>query len=244
MIELIKPQNWPLTRAKVVMTTVQGGVSKGSFSSLNLGTHVGDDPADVAQNRHRLSQAIGGLPICWLNQVHADAIYLLNNLLPDENNPPSADAVFTEQTGIACAILTADCLPIVISNRAETKIAALHCGWRGLYANLIGKMLKTHFAGEQTVAWIGAGIGSASYEVDDGLRERFVMQNQAYATAFSPSREGHYWFDLYAIARAQLKAFDCVALGGDFDTFTDARFFSYRQNPKTGRMATLIYLEK
>ncbi len=241
-LPIVEP-DWKVpSNVKALMTTVSGGVSEGDCAGLNLGDHVSDNPANVQTNREILQSAIGAdVQLCWLNQTHSDIIVDLSNY----QGVIEADASVTTEKNKACVVMTADCLPVLLCNQSGTKVAALHCGWKGLYQNLIGKTIDKYFADEPVVAWLGAAIGQKSYEVDDGLYQRFTALNLDYQSAFINNREGHYLFDLTEIAKQQLQAIGVEKqqiFGGNFDTFTDERFYSYRQNAKTGRMATLIYL--
>lgn len=224
-------------------TTVDGGVSEGDCRSLNVGDHVGDNPAHVAENRKRLQSHVGqGVQLCWLRQTHSDIIIDV----ADYQGVVEGDASVSRQANMACVVMTADCLPVLLCNHEGSKVAALHCGWKGLYQDLIGKTIRQHFADESVIAWLGPAIGQMSYEVDTGLYQRFTALDADYETAFSANRPGHYLFDLYAIARRQLAACGVASttiFGGDFDTFSDPRCYSFRQSAKTGRMATVIYYE-
>lgn len=242
-LPLIEP-DWDVpSHVNAFTTTVSGGVSHGYCAALNVGLHVGDNPTDVAENRRRLQQLVGqGVQLCWLNQTHSDIVIDL----VDYHGVVEADAAVSSQPSQACVVMTADCLPVLLCNAAGTKVAALHCGWKGLYHNLIAKTLSHHFADESVVAWLGPSIGQVSYEVDETLYQRFVSLSPDYYQAFLANRAGHYLFDLTAIARCQLRAFgiaETCIFGGDYDTFTDARCFSYRRSPKTGRMASVIYFD-
>lgn len=222
-------------------TTVDGGVSEGDCAGLNLGEHVGDNLPHVAENRARLQTHVGkAVKLCWLNQTHSDIVVDL----ADYHGVVEGDAAITDQANTACVVMTADCLPVLLCNQTGTKVAALHCGWKGLYQNLIGQTLRDYFADEVVSAWLGPAIGQPSYEVDEGLYQRFIELTPRYQSAFVANRSGHYLFDLTAVARQQLLDAGVVAeavFGGDFDTFTDPRCYSYRQSPKTGRMASVIY---
>lgn len=241
-------------------TTTAGGVSEGDWATLNLGTHVGDNPMHVGENRRRLQSHIGdAVQLCWLRQTHSDIIIDADNYSyahatggSDTDTEHDSDVVVVEgdastatQTNRACVVMTADCLPVLLCNATGTRVAALHCGWKGLHHDLIGKTLTKHFGRENVIAWLGPAIGKASYEVDDGLYQRFVAQNRDYAAAFTANRAGHYLLDLYAIARLQLQRANVAPqqiFGGDFDTLTDARCFSHRRSPNSGRMASVIFI--
>ncbi len=240
-LPLITP-NWPAPgHINAFTTTTAGGVSSGDCSSFNLGTHVGDNPAHVAANRARLQQYVGEVvQLCWLHQTHSDIIENLNHY----QGIIEADAAVTSQANRACIVMTADCLPVLLCDVSGKTVAALHCGWKGLYHNLIGKTVAQSFQGKPVMAWLGPAIAPSSYEVDEALYQRFITNNPVYASAFSANRPGHYLLDLYAIARWQLTAAgvaETAIYSGDFDTLTDRRFFSYRRSAATGRMASVIY---
>ncbi len=235
--------NWTApAQVKAFTTTVAGGVSEGDCAGFNLGEHVGDNPLHVAKNRDILQQSVGEeVQLCWLNQTHSDIIVDLQNY----RELVEADASVTQEKNKACLVMTADCLPVLLCNQSGTMVAALHCGWKGLYQNLIAKTIKKYFPDDNVIAWLGPSIGQQSYEVDEGLYQRFLARDENYQTAFFANRAGHYLFDLTEIARQQLLssgvAVDNV-FGGKFDTFSDTRFFSYRRSAKTGRIASVIYL--
>lgn len=239
-LPLIYP-DWTVPANIKAFTTTTGGCSKGHFAGFNVAKHVGDSLPHVIQNRARLQADVGDkVKLCWLKQTHSDIIVDLVNYHADIE----ADAAVTELNNTACLVMTADCLPVLLCNQSGTKVAALHCGWRGLYQQLIAKTLQAHFANDKVIAWLGPAIGAASYEVDKRLYQQFVDLDSNYQSAFDNHREGHYWFDLYALARMQLHHHGVEkarCFGGGFDTFSDSRFFSYRQNPHCGRMVTAIY---
>jgi hypothetical protein len=240
-LEFIVP-DWPApagVRAAVSLRT--GGVSAPPFDSLNLGDHVGDEPDAVRDNRRRLAAALG-LPAApsWLQQVHGRRVVDL-----DEARVvvPEADAAMTARPGRVCAVLTADCLPVLLCRADGSAVAAVHAGWRGLAAGVLESAVAALAApGEGLMAWLGPAIGPASYEVDDAVRDAFPG---APAEAFRPTRPGHYQADLYALARQRLQRLGVTAIhGGGFCTRADeARFFSYRRDGRTGRFASLIWLE-
>ncbi len=241
MLPIIEP-DWQVPKnIKALMTTVIGGVSVGDCAGLNLGDHVGDNLAHVKKNRQILQKYIGrDVKLCWLNQTHSDIIVDLS----DYRGVVEADASVTTEKNIACVVMTADCLPVLLCNQTGTRVAALHCGWKGLYQNLIGKTIGQYFTDEPVTAWLGAAIGQKNYEINETLYQRFTQLNPDYQSAFIGHRSGHYLFDLTDIARQQLQAIGVASqniFGGNFDTFSDSRFYSYRQSPNTGRMATLIY---
>ena len=221
-----------------------GGVSQPPYDSLNLALHVGDAADAVHTNRHRL-----GLPTepVWLNQVHGqtviDAGRVANQKLA---TGIEADAAYTDQPGIICAVLTADCLPVLLCDRQGTRVAAVHAGWRGLAAGIVERTLDTlQLPGDQLLAWLGPAIGPAAYEVGEEVRTAFVQHNVEAAEAFRPGRPGHWWMDIYQLARQRLFARGVNSIsGGNHCTWHEAEnFYSYRRDGVTGRMASVIWIE-
>jgi YfiH family protein len=240
---MIQP-DWPApARVKCLMTTREGGVSQAPWTSLNLGDHVGDDPLHVAANRAHLR---GQLPTGpgWLRQVHSARVVELGR----EPNP-EADASFTREPGQVCAVLTADCLPVLLCDRAGSVVAAAHAGWRGLASGVLeATVAAMQVQPEGILAWMGAAIGPQAFEVGDEVREAFVSQHAEAAAAFLPhpaSSPGKWLADIYQLARIRLAHAGVQAIhGGGRCTFSEAdSFFSYRRDGVTGRMAALIWLE-
>jgi len=249
---VIRPA-WPAPpHVRALATTRAGGVSSGPYASLNLGDHVGDDPAAVRRNRALLEAALG-LPAAptWLRQVHGTAIAVLDG--PAGATPPTADAAATGLPGIVCAVLTADCLPVLLCNRAGTQVAAAHAGWRGLAGGVLEAtiaMLAARGALPHTLlAWLGPAIGPADYEVGNEVRDAFIRTDPEALSAFRPARPGHWWLDLYTAARQRLQRAGVPQVsGGDLSTAGDAaRFYSHRRDGAaggaTGRQATLVWIE-
>ncbi|MDM8547486.1 peptidoglycan editing factor PgeF [Candidatus Venteria ishoeyi] len=242
MIPIIRP-DWPAPPQVFACTTTRmGGVSQADFAQLNLGDHVGDAAAAVAENR-RIVQAELDLPSppVWLQQIHGTEVVEL----PCPQTPISADASWTAHSNTVCAVLTADCLPVLICSRDGKKVAAAHAGWRGLLAGIIEQTLSAgQFQADNTLIWLGPAIGPQMFEVGEEVREAFIAAQKHSATAFVASKPGHWLADLYQLARLRLRASGFTQVsGGDFCTWQDARFFSYRQNPQTGRMVSLIYTQ-
>ena len=245
---LIRP-NWP-TPANVTAfcTTRSGGVSTTPYASFNLGNHVGDDPAAVAANRQRLQQSAGlSAAPQWLNQIHSDRIITAGTT----TGQPEADAIWTDQTELPCAVLTADCLPLLFyappTTTYSAKIAATHAGWRGLLAGVIENTLITLAANpDELLVWLGPAIGPTAFEVGDEVRSAYLAKDASHANAFVPSSRAGYWLaDLYQLARNVLHAAGVSRIyGGEYCTFSEPdRFFSYRRDGITGRMASVIQLD-
>ena len=234
---------WPApARVQAVSTTRRGGVSPPPYDSLNLAGHVGDDPACVAENRQRLAAAIGlSADPAWLHQVHGAAVVAAETV----DAPVAADAAWTRKSGRACVVMTADCLPVLLCDRAGTVVAAAHAGWRGLAGGVIAATVAAMpVPSAGLLAWLGPAIGLEAFEVGDEVRAAFLALDAGNAACFRPSPAGRWLADIYALARRQLRGLGVAAVyGGEFCTFNDsARFFSYRREGKTGRMATLIGL--
>lgn len=209
-----------------------------------MGLHVGDDPSRVRQNRQRLLAHCPGLQrIQWLQQVHGVTV-----VAADGAGCPQADASYTRKAGLACAVMTADCLPLLICDRAGTQVAAVHAGWRGLLDGVIERSVAAFADAAQLLVWLGPAISQRHFEVGAELRERFVAQAgvaaERVAEAFVPAvRAGHYYADLYQLARQRLDALGVQAVyGGEHCSYAESeRFFSYRRDAQTGRMVSLIY---
>lgn len=228
----------------VVTTRWWPGQSKPPFDTFNLASHVGDDPNRVESNRQSLT-ALTGLasqPI-WLEQVHGTDIAILDGTL--FRHPPRADGAITQQPGTACAILTADCLPVLFCDSDGFQIGAAHAGWRGLHAGILEKMIQQFSqAPSKLMAWLGPAIGSEAYIVGSEVRDAFVDQDPADASAFHRDSNNQWHADLYQLARNHLRKNGIHAIfGGGYCTFNDDRFYSYRQNRQTGRMATVIWID-
>lgn len=238
---MIQP-DWPAhARVKCLMTTREGGVSQAPWTSLNLGDHVGDDPLHVAANRARLRRQLPA-GAGWLRQVHSARVVELGRE-PD----PEADASFTREAGQVCAVLTADCLPVLLCDRAGSVVAAAHAGWRGLAGGVLeATVAAMQVPPEEILAWMGAAIGPQAFEVGDEVREAFVAQHPRAAAAFmSQPTPGKWLADIYQLSRIRLAHAGVQAIyGGGRCTFSEAdSFFSYRRDGVTGRMAALIWLE-
>ena len=239
-IEPIVPQ-WPApTSVRACTTTRAGGISHGRWAGLNLGDHVDDDPRAVAHNRSLLSDQLG-LPAepQWLRQVHGVGVRLPGRPLD------CADACFEDRPGRVCAVLTADCLPVLFCNVSGTRVAAAHAGWRGLLAGVLEQTVAAFDdPPEQILAWLGPAIGPSAFEVGDEVRAAFVADRAASGGHLRAHGPGHWLADLYGLARDRLAAAGIARVsGGGLCTFSDpGRFFSYRRDGVTGRMASLVWL--
>jgi YfiH family protein len=227
-------------------TTRNGGVSTGARASLNLGRSVGDDAHAVAENRRRLGRFLPAAPV-WLHQTHGIAVATLTAATPD-GAAPLADAAVTREPGIVCTVTTADCLPVLFADRRGRAVGIAHAGWRGLSLGVleatISAMGDLGIDAGDLEAWLGPAIGPARFEVGADVRDRFCDGDPDANAAFAPHVPGKWRADLYALARMRLsRAGVRNVSGGGFCTHTDAaRFFSYRRERDTGRMATAIWL--
>ena len=240
-IECIYPDWTAPSEVKACCTTRVGGVSRGDWASLNLADHVEDDPADVACNRQRLQRFLQ-LPSepQWLRQVHGTAVKRRGAMLE------CADACFEDRRGAVCVVLTADCLPVLLCNTSGTRVAAVHAGWRGLLAGVLEQAVAAF--GEdpaQLLAWMGPAIGPDVFEVGDEVHVAFVDEDPASEAHFVAHGAGHWLADLYGLASFRLHRCGIERVsGGGFCTFSmPQRFFSYRRDGITGRMASLIWLQ-
>lgn len=237
---LITP-DWPVpAHVKSLMTTRTGGVSAGPFASFNLAAHVQDDPLAVAENRRRLREILPAEPI-WLNQVHGTQVIQADTA----SGVPDADASFTRTHHTVCAVMTADCLPVLFSARDGSTVAAAHAGWRGLAAGVLeATVAAMQVPPDEVIVWLGAAIGPDAFEVGAEVRDTFIASHPSAGTAFKPYRQ-QWLADIYTLARIRLNACGVRAIyGGGLCTYTDAaRFYSYRRDGVTGRMATVIWLD-
>ncbi len=242
-VHFIQP-NWPApVNVKALQTTRMGGVSLAPYASLNLGAHVNDDTAAVATNRQLLMPYLPSEPV-WVNQVHGIEVIDAAQSTCLQN----ADAAFTRQLNVVCVTMTADCLPVLLCDKAGTVVAAVHAGWRGLCDGAIEAAVhKMQVPKSEILVWLGPAIGPNAFEVGEEVRAQFIQHDQQATQAFKP--HGDKWLcNMYLIAQQRLKALGVTQIYGggvneDFCTYTDeARFFSFRRDNITGRMASLIWL--
>ena len=230
--------DWPAPQGIVAGSTLRsGGVSEGAFATLNLGAHVGDDPVAVAENRRRFLQmcALGEEPE-WLTQVHGTDVHIAG-----QGEAGEADAVIGRAGTVA--VLTADCLPILLCARSGDEFAAIHGGWRGLAAGIVNATVsRMHTPPEQLLAWLGPAISQPAFEVGGEVFEAFLDLDAENDGCFEPNDRGRWQADLYGLARRQLGVAGVTAVyGGELCTYADAgRFFSYRRDGQCGRMATFV----
>jgi polyphenol oxidase len=239
--------DWPAPHGVRALSTLRGdaqsGASKDPYGCFNLGDHVGDDPAAVAENRRRLKVA-AGLPSepCWLPQVHGTRVADLDSPAA----PGPADAAIARGSARVCAILTADCLPILFASGSGDAVAAAHAGWRGLAAGVIEATVHAMgSAPESMVAWLGPAIGPQHFEVGAEVRDAFLEADLESGGAFEPNARGRFMADLRMLARRRLQRLGVSRIyGGGECTFTLAdRYYSHRRDGVTGRQATLIWRE-
>lgn len=244
--------DWPApSNVRAAATVRAGGVSVGPYASLNLGAHVGDDAAAVAENRRRVRAQLR-LPAepLWLNQVHGTAVVDADpgrtSVRPKSDPHPTADAAVAKAPGQVCVVLTADCLPVVFCDEAGSRVAAAHAGWRGLAGGVLQATVSALDVRPQNLlAWLGPAIEQDAFEVGPEVREQFVAQDPASAAAFKPNARGRWLADLYDLARRQLERAGVTRVyGGGFRCYADRdRFFSYRRDAVTGRMGTMVWME-
>lgn len=235
--------DWPAPPAvRALVTTRAGGVSAGPYASMNPADHVGDAPEAVAENRRRLRRLLPDEP-CWLRQVHGVAVADAGAVCPA---PPEADAAVCRAPNRVCVVLTADCLPVFLCDAAGSVVGVAHAGWRGLHAGVIeATVARMAVPGARLLAYLGPAIGPKAFEVGAEVRAAFLALDPAAAAAFvAAAAPGKWLCDLYLLARQRLARLGVgqVFGGGDCTYSDSARFFSYRRDGATGRMASLIWL--
>ncbi len=234
---------WPaIPGVHALCTTRLGGVSKEAYNSFNLAHHVGDCPEAVEINRSRLLE-VGQLPSKpkWLNQVHGTR--LVDAGLSSNNC--EADGSYSRDKGVVCAVMTADCLPLLVADTKGEYVAALHAGWRGLLDGIIEKaVIESGLPPERLQIWLGPAIGAAAFEVGEEVYTAFIARYPQAGSAFKVSKPGKWLADIFILARIALEQVGISkSYGGQLCTFSDSeRFYSYRRDGVTGRMASLIWL--
>lgn len=250
MIGRIVP-NWPApANVSAMFTTRNIGVAernRGAYAGLNLASHVDDDPLIVQQNRSKLRQYLPDHPR-WLTQVHGSQPVWVDSSSEDE--APEADAALSRHPGVVCAVLVADCLPVLLCDMAGSVVGIAHAGWRGMaegvIENTVGELRKFSNS-DQVIAWLGPAISSRYFEVGDEVREVFTKYDHRAACAFFPGKEAGKWYaNLFDLARQRLSYSGVDQIyGDDLCTFSNPeQFYSYRRDGKTGRMAGLLWMTK
>ena len=237
--------DWPApAQVKAVQTTRLGGVSVAPYDSLNLGSHVGDNPLAVARNRQSLNVLLPSEPV-WLEQVHGTLVANADHA----SCLPQADACIAWHRAAVCVVMTADCLPVLLCDTQGTVVGAAHAGWKGLAAGVIEATVQAMGGAPQNLlAWLGPAISQQAFEVGEEVRAAFVGYDPQAESAFTPSPlmgEDEKWLaDLYALARLRLNALGITQIyGGEHCTYREReKFFSYRRDGATGRMGTFIWL--
>ena len=233
--------DWPAPHGvRALITTRAGGVSTGPYASMNLGEHVGDDPVACRENRARLCSFLPSEPL-WMRQVHGARV-----IHPEEWSPGTdADGAVTAGPGSVLGIMTADCLPVLFCDRDGGAVGIAHAGWRGMVSGILeATIAKMGVDPRRLLAYLGPGIGVEVYEVGEEVRDAFVRDDAGAVQAFMPHTPRKYFADLYLLARQRLAKTGIMAVyGGEFCTFAEQdRFFSYRRDGPTGRMASLIWI--
>ncbi|MFC0323431.1 peptidoglycan editing factor PgeF [Gallibacterium melopsittaci] len=241
--------NWQVPANVHALSTLRtDGYSCGTYAGLNLGDHVGDDPNVVQKNRQRLVEQFQ-LPQypAFLTQVHGTIV----KQLPLTDNNLTADACYTNQANQVCLIMTADCLPVLFAAGNGTEVAAAHAGWRGLAAGILENTLSQFkTAPDQIKVWLAPAIGPTAFQVGAEVKQAFCEKHPVAEQAFLPDPEhtDKYFADLYQLARLRLQQAGVLAeniSGGEYCTYSDPeKFYSYRRDKQTGRMATLIWFSE
>jgi YfiH family protein len=232
--------DWPApANVRALITTRAGGISQGAHASFNLGLRAGDDPQAVAANRERLRAILPQEPK-WLRQVHGNVVVDADAL----QDVPEADAAIARRPGTVCAVMVADCIPVLLADRAGSVVAIAHAGWRGLASGVIENAIdRMAVPAAGLIAHLGPGIGPRAFEVGADVRDAFLSGDPRAETAFKPRGPGKWLADLFLLARQRLaRAGVTQVSGGELCTHSDpARFYSYRRDRETGRMAAVIW---
>lgn len=241
-LEYIFP-DWPApNNIACVTTTRAGGYSTNTYNSLNLGLHVEDHEADVNKNRSLIKDdlQLPAEPI-WLNQIHGTKVLNVSGECPKN---VTADAAYTNEIGVVCAVLTADCLPVLFCDQAGENIAVAHAGWRGLLNGVLENTIHAlPVENNKIMCWLGPAIGPNKFEVGEEVVKEFVEKDARHKNAFQVQSNLKYLADIYQLAE-NILGFTGVQemYGGKYCTYTEEeKFYSYRRDGQTGRMATLIW---
>ncbi|MEC9375895.1 MAG: peptidoglycan editing factor PgeF [Pseudomonadota bacterium] len=244
-LDFIQP-DWPAPKVVRALTTTRaGGFSQGNYAALNLADNVEDISLNVERNRNYLLKKLNLLKDpSWLRQVHSSRVVCAD----DVNSQTEADASWTSQAGLSCVILTADCLPVLFCDKNAEIVAAAHVGWRGMHAGILENTLSIFtMAGilpSNVMVWLGPSISSNYYEIDSSVRDVFIATDPSCSYLFKPTRKGHWNFNLFKMASRILYLSGVGSItGGNYCTYLDQRFFSYRRDNLCGRQATMIWLD-
>lgn len=237
--------DWPAPEhVKALSTCCDGGVSAKGYASFNLATHVGDDHLSVTENRRRLIREakLPAEPV-WLEQIHGTTVVELDSF--QQPSVIKADASLTRLEDKVCVVMTADCLPILLCKQDGSAVAAVHAGWRGLLSGVIENTVQMLGEPQEILAWLGPAIGPGCFEVGSEVKDAFTGKKEVMKQAFQQIDETHHMADLYALARITLLHSDVKRMyGGEHCTYNQLdQFYSYRREPVTGRMASLIWLQ-
>ena len=241
--------DWPAPgHIKTCITTRQNGYSIKPFNSFNLATHVDDDPEHVKANRRKLLEVLPSTPH-WLDQQHTNTCIQIN---PQTDRTPLADAAYTSEGNIVCCVLTADCLPLLITNEQGTLVSSIHAGWRGLANGIIETSInKIKISSQEDernfLVWLGPAISQQNFEVGIEVKDIFIQKYPGCEAAFIASKKTtKYYFNIYQMAKFILNELGINKIyGGNFCTYEEKeRFFSYRRDGQTGRIASMIWIEK
>ncbi|MFT6984464.1 MAG: YfiH family protein [Psychromonas sp.] len=247
MLKLLKP-NWSApAHVHAFSTTRLGGRSLGAYQGLNLGLHVADNPSVVLNNRALLAEQLSLPPsLCWLKQTHSTILHKLEN---NSGSGHEADAVWTSSSNKPCIVMTADCLPVLVTDKQGSFVCAIHAGWRGLCDGIIEKSLSTicdalKIDSTELLVWLGPCIGKSAFQVGDDVRSQFITQNKDAESAFI-AVNGRWLAYLQLLARLRLAPFNVAQISAsEHCTFNEPDlFYSYRRDGQTGRMASLIWLD-
>jgi YfiH family protein len=239
--------DWPVAnQVHGFVTTRTGGVSAGPYATLNLGSAGGDDAATVAENRRRVEAFLPSPPL-WLQQVHGNTVAIVDRetLGSSPVQAPVADAAVTREANIVLAVRIADCLPVLFAHRRGIAIGIAHAGWRGLARGVLENTLAAmNTDPADIVVWLGPAIGPDAFEVGQDVYDAFTAADAGAGGAFRIKAPGKWRADLYALARRRLASMGIRGVyGGGHCTYTEAaRFFSYRRERDSGRMAALLWM--
>ncbi len=236
--------DWPApNRVHAFTTTRQGGCSEGAYKSFNLASHVNDQASAVTRNRQLLRQVfeLPAEPV-WLEQTHSNRV-----INADDYDHIEADASWASSQGVVCAVLTADCLPVLFTNKTGSRVAIAHAGWRGLLNGVISKIFSAmKIEADDALVWLGPAIGADAFEVGKEVLQSFSDKHRTTLQAFRQKDEEHWCCDMYRLARIELEQQGISQIyGGGLCTFSDREnFYSYRRDGNTGRMASLIWMSE